>query len=323
MIEHADAKLTPQARRSWRWRLFCIRGAIDQEIYRNRQGRGRASVFRQAHEELTRISRAGDAWPMMRPVVITAVNVEGPDLAAGYAEAVAASKPVAYWRMNHFRDRSIEDAAGNKNAAICETGVVLAPPNAPPPDTDKKTADRAACLTGGRIRAAIKGLADAYSVEFCFYNTMPNTARPVTGYIFSRGREGSEGTPGDDLGISGTSAPSTVPPGRLFFYNGDAARLAVGKTELALETWNHLVLVRNGPRIAVYLNGNAAPEISGEMEKGYPDGATQLFVGGRNDNFANFQGRIAEISVYDRALTGEEAAKHYQVAALRKQQVGR
>jgi hypothetical protein len=318
MIEQADAKLTPQARRSWRWRLFCIRAAIDQEIYRNSQGWGRAGVFRQAYEELRRIScPAEDANPMLRPVLIAAVNAEGPDLAAGYAEAVAASKPMAWWRMSRFHDRSIADATGNKNAAICEKGVVLSPPNAPPPDADKKPGGRAACLSGGRIRAAITGLADAYSVEFWFYNTMPNTARPVTGYLFSRGREGPEGTPGDDLGISGTSAPSIVPPGRLFFYNGDAAKLAVGKTELAPETWNHVVLVRNGPHIAVYLNGNPAPEVSGEMEKGYPDGVTQLFVGGRNDNFANFQGRIAEISVYDRALTGEEAAQHYPSKILR------
>ena len=168
------------------------------------------------------------------------------------------------------------------------------------------------------MKATIEELADAYSVEFWFYNTMPNTARPVTGYIFSRGQEGPEGTPGDDLGISGTSAIGTVPPGHLFFYNGNAAKQVVGKTELAPETWNHVVLVRDGKRIAVYLNGNAEPEISGEMEKGYPDGVTQLFVGGRNDNFANFQGKIADVSVYDRALTPEEAVRHYQAAGLHR-----
>jgi hypothetical protein len=317
MIEQADAKLTPQARRSWRWRLFCIRAAIDQEMHRNSQGRGRASVFRQAHDELGKISRTDDVWPMMRPAVIPAVNVEGPNLAAGYAEAVAASKPVAYWRMSRFHDRTVEDATGNQNAATCEDGVVVAPPNAPP-NADARPNDRAACLAGGRIRAAIKGLAEAYSVEFWFYNTMPNTARPVTAYIFSRGREGPEGTPGDDLGISGTSAPSTVPPGRLFFYNGDAAKLAVGKTELAPDTWNHVVLARDGRQIAVYLNDNTAPEISAELQKGYPDGVTQLFIGGRNDNFANLQGRIADVSIYDRALTPEDAARHHKAAGLQK-----
>jgi hypothetical protein len=83
---------------------------------------------------------------------------------------------------------------------------------------------------------------------------------------------------------------------------------------LTPKTWNHVLLVRDGKRIAVYLNGNAAPEILGEMEKGYPDAAKQLFIGGRDDNFAIFQGRIADASVHDHALTPEEAVRHYQAA---------
>jgi hypothetical protein len=78
LIEQADAKLTPQAKRAWRWRLFCIRAAIDQEIYRNSQGRGRAEVFRDACNELTKISHAEDVAVMIKPVQIPAVNREQP-----------------------------------------------------------------------------------------------------------------------------------------------------------------------------------------------------------------------------------------------------
>ena len=73
LLDRAEAKLTPQARRSWRWRLLRIRAAIDQELYRNRLGQGRQGVFRQAHEELLKISHAENAWPMLRPVPIPAV----------------------------------------------------------------------------------------------------------------------------------------------------------------------------------------------------------------------------------------------------------
>ncbi len=66
LIEKVDAKLTPQARRSWRWRLFCIRATIDQEIYRNSQGRGREDVFRQTSKELTKISHSENAVDMLR-----------------------------------------------------------------------------------------------------------------------------------------------------------------------------------------------------------------------------------------------------------------
>jgi hypothetical protein len=78
LIEQSDAKLTPQARRSWRWRLFCIRAAIDQEMYRNTQGQGRAEVFRDACNELTKISRAEDVAVMIKPVQIPAVNRQRP-----------------------------------------------------------------------------------------------------------------------------------------------------------------------------------------------------------------------------------------------------
>jgi hypothetical protein len=308
LVEKIDAKLTPQVRKSWRWRMFCIRAALDQEIFRNSQGAGRAKVFRQAHDELVKISRTDNVWPMMKPQLIPAVNYEGPRLADGYAEAVKASKPIAWWRMNDFRDRDISDATEHKNKAAFENGVSLGKPGA------KNSEACAANCAGGRLRASIDKLGDSYSVEFWFLNTMPHTARPITAYLFSRGNDGPEGTPGDDLGISGTSAVDIAPPGRLFFYNGDATKMVVGKTELPLDEWNHVVIVRDGKRVAVYLNGNAQPELAGEMDRGYPQGATQLFLGGRNDNFGNFQGNLAEAAIYDRALSGEEAAKHYQAA---------
>lgn len=313
MVEQIDAKLTPQARRAWRWRLFRIRAAIDQEIHRNSQGRGRATVLREAAEELAMISRTKDVIAMLRVSQVPAVNTEGPGLADGYAAAVAASKPAAYWRMHDFDSRTIRDAAGRGRVATCEEGVVVATAS----QAGAKT-DRAACHLGGRIAAAVDRLPDTYSVEFWFRNVLPNTARPVTAYLLSRGLPGPEGTPGDDLGISGTSDPK-IPPGRLFFYNGDVAKLAAGKTDLSPDTWHYVVLVRDGKRVAVYLDGRRRPEVSGEMTKGYPDGVAQLFLGGRNDNFGNLQGSMAEAAVYDRALTPQEIAGHYKAAGPRRQ----
>jgi hypothetical protein len=315
LIEQIDAKLSPRVKNAWRWRLFCIRAAIDQEIYRNSLGQGRQKVFQQACDELTKISHAENAWAgLLHPEPIAAVNVEGPDLPASYAETIAASKPRAWWRMDKFHDRDIEDATENKNGAVFENGVTLLAPTNQAANSENVLNNRAACFRGGRIKTAIAKLPDSYSVEFWFYNTAPNTARPVTAYLFSRGEEGSH--PGDNLGISGTSAVEIVKPGRLFFYNGDAAKQVSGKTELAPDTWHHVMLVREGKKIAVYLDGNSVPEISGELEKGYSEGVTQLFLGGRNDNVCNLQGKIAEAAIYDRALTADEIVGHHKAAGL-------
>ena len=67
LLERAEAKMTPQARGSWRWRLFRIRATIDREIYRNGLGQAMDEVFQQACDELTKISHAENAIADIRP----------------------------------------------------------------------------------------------------------------------------------------------------------------------------------------------------------------------------------------------------------------
>ncbi len=74
LLEQAEKKLTPQARSGWRWRLFRVRATLDQELYRNTLNQGRQEVFQKAYEELLAITRAENAWPMLRPVLIQAVG---------------------------------------------------------------------------------------------------------------------------------------------------------------------------------------------------------------------------------------------------------
>lgn len=76
LMEQVEGELTPRAKAAWRWRLFRVRAMIDQELYRNTQGQGREEVFKQAYAELIKITRAENAWPMMRPVVIPAVKTK-------------------------------------------------------------------------------------------------------------------------------------------------------------------------------------------------------------------------------------------------------
>ena len=72
LLEKADAKLTPQARRSWRWRLFMIRAMVDQELYRDKSLEARDDVFQKVYDELLAISHSEKAWHMIRPQLIRA-----------------------------------------------------------------------------------------------------------------------------------------------------------------------------------------------------------------------------------------------------------
>ena len=96
------------------------------------------------------------------------------------------------------------------------------------------------------------------------------------------------------------------------------AQLLAGKTEIKLKTWYHVVLVRDGSRLTVFLNGNPEPEIGGRAEVRPSSGQPQWFFGGRSDSFANFEGKIDEVAVYPRALSPAEAAAHYQAAGLER-----
>lgn len=232
-----------------------------------------------------------------------------------YPKAVLASKPVAYWRMHEFEGPTALDSSGNSHDGNYEEFVVFhlgGPPSAA--FSGEVRLSRAPHFAGGRMWASLPGVADTYSAELWFWNGLPFDARPVTGYMFSRGHEGAPTCPGDHLGIGGTAHGQ----GKLLFFNGNRANDVLGGSKrLGLRTWNHVVLVRQGERVTVYLNGSRTPEIAGEAEVTRPPDAFRVFLGGRCDGFANWEGRITEVALYDRALSAEEAAGHYATSGMR------
>jgi len=227
-----------------------------------------------------------------------------------YGAAVLASKPAAYWRMSEMAGARAHDSSPNQHHATYGDGVAFFLEGPDSNAFSEGAINRAAHFAGGRVTARLDQLGGAYSIEGWVWNGLPNTARPVTGCFFSRGLDGDKSGAGDHLGIGGSAAS----PGRLIFSNGHQPnQLLSGTTEINVRTWNHIVLVRDGRRVRVYLNGNVRPEIAGELEVTAPATAAHFFLGGRNDNVANFEGKLDEVAVYGRALTDEEVSAHYRV----------
>jgi len=178
----------------------------------------------------------------------------------------------------------------------------------------KDDAAVAPTFSGKRVRAELPELGDNYTVEMWIRNTEPVKSRPVTGYFFSRGAELPPNDHGDHFGISGTSGGK---PGRLLFYNGLANKTTITGSEiLKVNHWYHVAMVRKGESVSLYLNGDSKGGGSGAAKLGYPSGANLVYVGGRRDNFANFRGQLQEAAIFDRALSGEEIARHYTAASL-------
>ena len=210
---------------------------------------------------------------------------------------ILAQKPVAYWRLGEIDGNRAWDASGHDHHGTYETGYALYL-DGPGRDDLRSEGERprAVQFVGGRMKAQLD-LGHGYSVELWFWNGLPNENRSVTGYLVSLGPDGDEKCPGDHLGISGAAAGKGA-AGRLFFFNGDEQRESVsGGPVIAPKTWNHVRLVRRGEQVAVYLNGDAQPIFSGEVSVTRPADSRDVFIGGRSDNFANLEGRLAEVAI--------------------------
>lgn len=249
---------------------------------------------------------------LLEEVAGKAAIARKPQPPAAYAKAVEESKPLVYWRLDDFNGPSAGERISGGPLGQFETQIAyyMAGPQAK--DFPGFEADnRAPHFIGQRLIAELDSLGPVYSVELWFYNAMPNDARPMTGYLFSRGGA----TEGDHLAIGGTDHE----PGKLVFRRGDKPdRAAVGKRLIALrnwvprESWHHVVMVRQADRVAVYLDGQPTPEISDAAAP--TTGATKLFIGGHAANQFNFEGKIDEVAVYNRALKTEEIVAHYKAA---------
>jgi hypothetical protein len=221
------------------------------------------------------------------------------------SDAIAASKPVAWWRLNEFAGPTAFDSSGNGRDAFYEPDVTfyLEGPHSDGFCLAGET-NRAPMFVGGRLQTRISRLNDEYSVSMWIWNGMPIEGREVSGWFLSRGRDNGLSRWSEHLGVGGTSGHS----GKLIFFAGnDPSTVVAGKTPIPRWKWQHIAFVRNRRSVTIYLN--AEKEIEADTEAGSPANFTRIFAGGRSDNNSNWEGRLDEVAIFDRALTPEEVSK--------------
>jgi len=252
-----------------------------------------------------------------RQVIVNSVALEGPPVAISFAASgpvtaggkqkgqltfageVSPVSPAATYLGGVTRGAEGPRAPALPGYGADNRGVAFSGLDKAPGD-DRLTADLPVSATGD------------YSVELWFYNTrdltLPNSPA-ISGYFYSRAGVASPGNaqPGDHLGIGGVESS---PRDRLFYYNGQS--LAAGRTQLAINTWHHVALVRSGDEVRVYLNGDPNPEIQFQAPKSVA--SRQICLGTRADGFAPFQGRLDEVAVFDTPLTAAQVQSHVAAA---------
>ena len=214
------------------------------------------------------------------------------------AQKILEAKPVAYWRLAEMDFAAAVDASPHHRDGLFEQGVCFYL-EGPQQDgfTEPEQVNRCVHFAGGRMRARLESLGDDYTVALSFWNGMPNDARATAGWLFSRDHAHAISSRGQHLGVGGTSSQ----PGRLIFQQGFDQPIA-GKTEIERWTWNRVVMVRESGRLRVYLNDIEEPEIDVPVESVSDAAITDCFVGGRSDADSNWEGRIDEVAVFDRAV---------------------
>ncbi len=216
------------------------------------------------------------------------------------AQAMLAAKPVAYWRLDEFSPPQAFDSNAHGHTAVYEPGLAyfLEGPRSMEFCLHGET-NRAVHLAGGRVRAHIDALDDTYTVSLWCWNGMPADGREMAGWIFSRDRNDGLTSEGEHVGLGGTEHT-----GRLVYMHG--GETVAGRSPVERWTWHHVVLVHEGDEVRIYLDGDPNPEISVASSDVLPSKVDDLFFGGRSDNQSNWEGRLDEIAVFDRVLSGEE-----------------
>ena len=114
-----------------------------------------------------------------------------------------------------------------------------------------------------------------------------------------------------ELQMAGGTSSGTAYPLRYIFYrrSGSAVGTALSTTYLSANTWYHIIGVIDwsNQAIKLYLNGSLvgtntswSHSTSNQLLTG------SIYLGRRNDNSGNLDGKVAEFKVYDKVLTASE-----------------
>jgi putative membrane-bound dehydrogenase-like protein len=243
------------------------------------------------------------------------------DEISAYAQAVLRSRPAAYWRLDEISGAMASDRSGHANNASFHGDLAFFLRGPASPGFSNDQINRAVHLAGGWLDAEIDVPGADYTVESWFWSGLEDSARDVTGVLFSRPVRHALATPAESLAITGEGDGE---PGRLVFsVFGESAVPLVGRTRLRPKSWYYVSLVRQGDRVQVYLNGNAEPEIDGHAPSNRAVDQGRVRFGASSDGRFGFEGKLDEVAVYDRALPASEIAAHFiasGVAALSRAQ---
>lgn len=217
-----------------------------------------------------------------------------------YANGLLKAKPSAYWRLGELAGETAADSSSNRFPARLKGQFALHLQGPPGHGFSEPGAiNRAVQFAGGTLTTEPLEARENNTVEFWFWNGLPPSARETTGVLVSHGsanlslvRNGKTDTANLRLTLG---QPSTT-----------------GKTQIRTKSWHHVAIVREGNRVALWLDGNRELETaSAPSPEKHP-----LVFAGDIENTANFEGRLDEIALHERALSANEIRQRSELSGM-------
>ena len=227
---------------------------------------------------------------------------------AGYRTAVLASNPLGYWRLGDASGSAAADSSGMAHPGVYTGGgFTYGVTSALTTDTNNK----AATFNGTSSYVSVTNpVLAGQSTTFSAEAWVKGSA--ITGRYFLTEGNTSSTTPFWGLATDGTTGTHAV-----FTVRDDASHvaMAIGTKTILDGTWHHVIGVRNGTTVSVYVDGALDATTTLSTLSTLTLGLTTVGALHRITTVSNyFGGSIDEAALYGTSLTAAQIADHYQAA---------
>ncbi len=227
------------------------------------------------------------------------IDVDAPPQTGSYLDTVLSDSPVGYWRLGESSGTTAADRTGGP-AGTYVGGVTLGAPGALASDSDT-----AVKLNGSTGYVRVDNRADLNFSSGDF--TTEAWVRPdVSAGMAILQKGGSSGYSVWQYRLSLTSAGRW----RGTVFVGTSNITVTDPSAPNLSAWTHLVMVRQGTLLKLYVNGL---EVARTTFTGDVNTSTGMLAVGRAGNSSSdyYRGAVDEVAVYPRALSESSVFAHY------------
>jgi hypothetical protein len=245
------------------------------------------------------------------PVTVKALNSAGEDQQSFTIQVspgpVCPEGMTSYWRLNEVSSGSYADSVDG-NHGIC--GDAACPSPTPTGQVDGAQLFSVASNTGIDIPADVSfdwGAGDSFSVEYWMITDPSSTC---SGNQVLVGRDDGATQLHWWTGCYDGGDPSFI----IRSTTGESGDDGVlrGITDLTDGFWHHIVAVKDGDDLLLYVDGDVEDSSSFAFTAGFDSATAAINIGWLNLSAGyNFDGTIDEVAVYNRALKEYEIEYHY------------